>query len=413
LFFGIFFLFSLFLFAIFPAFLVGRQKVISFIRGRVKQGNSQYWLKNSLIIFQFFISAVLIISSIMLNRQYRYMLQTDCGFDKENIIYIPLSPESSEKKDYLEQEFEKHSLTKEVAFGSNVFGSVANHWGRNLYYQGEQLNIGFDVMFVCPDFFRLFDLKMGRGKYFNENSSGRQDVIFNQTFVKKYNIDKPLETKINQGNNRGSVIGVVKDFNYNSMRDPIGPMGFVCIKNWTDILFVKFSNGSFSAIQNTLSQFEKKWNEVSPNYPFEYHFMDSHFENVYRSEMHMMKILTTASLLAIIIAGLGLFGMAYYATNKRIKEIGIRKVNGAKIREIVALLNLDFVIKVMVAFIIACPVVYLLIEKWLQSYAFRASISWWIFLAGGTCVIIIALLTVSWQSWRVARRNPVEALRDE
>jgi putative ABC transport system permease protein len=408
-----FFLFSLVLFALFPAFLVNRQKVMSVVGKKREMQHGNRWFSNSLVTFQFIISIMLIISTLALNKQYRYMLNADYGYNRENIVYIPLSPESTQKKAFLEQEFERNVQTREVAFASGVFGSVGSSWGRDMHYQGKKMDVQFNMMAVDHDFFNLFDIDVIQGETFSQASSNRQDMIFNTSFIRKYQLDNPMEARINQGTERGYVIGVVSDFNYNSMRETVEPMGFLCDREWCDIMYVKFNSASLAEIKNTLSHFESIWNEVSPNFPFQYHFMDRHFEQVYQGERHIMKILSTASVLTLFIAGLGLFGLAYYATNKRIKEIGIRKVNGAKIREVITLLNSEFIVKVIIAFAIGCPLVYGLINVWLSNYAFHTQLSWWIFAAGGAFVLFIALLTVSFQSYYVASRNPIEALRYE
>jgi putative ABC transport system permease protein len=409
----LFFVFSLLVFALFPAIIIGNQKVVNLFYSSSKLKGSNHWFKNSLIIFQFVLAIMLIIGTVLLNKQYRYMLNSDYGFDTENIVYIPLSPESFKEKEFLEQEYEKYALTREVAFGSSIFGWIGSQWGRDLYYQGEKKNVSFDVLFVCQDFFELFDLEMMQGTTFKKSAPDNKDIIFNQSFVRKYDLSNPTDTRIGEDKNEGQVIGVVKDFHYNPMRQSIHPMGFVYQKDWTEILYVKLNKGSYADLKEALANFEHTWKKVSPNYPFEYHFMDDHFEEVYKNEMHLMQILTIASILTILIACLGLIGIAYYATNKRLKEIGIRKVNGAKVKEVIALLNKDLLVKVYVAVLIACPIAYIFIKKWLDNYAYKTGISWWIFVLAVVVVIAIASISISFISLHAARRNPVDVLRYE
>ena len=413
LFISLFFVLSLTIFAFFPALLMGRQRAMGALQAGKNGSGRSYGLRNSMVVFQFVLALGLIVATLALHKQYRYMLSKDYGFSAGNVIYIPLSPESYEQMDYLEQAYEQLAITDEVAFGSSIFGSVANRWGRWLITNGEKQNVEFDVCFVGPDFFQLFDLKLVRGSGFTKSSSQQQDIIFNQTFVERYNLQNPLSGKLNQGEGRGNVIGVVKDFHYNSLRDAIQPMGFVCRRSWTGIMFVKFHPGSFADMRAAIDTFEKQWQKVSPNFPFEYHFMEDHTEHLYRSEVKLMKIFTISSILAILIALLGLIGIAYYDAGKRLKEIGIRKVNGAEVKHIVLLLNKGLLVKVLLAIAIACPVTYYLLQKWLQHYAYRTELSIGVFVTGALLILIIALLSISLISYKAARSNPVDVLKYE
>jgi putative ABC transport system permease protein len=181
-------------------------------------------------------------------------------------------------------------------------------------------------------------------------------------------------------------------------------------EGYFSFMFLKLSG---SEIPATISQIEQIWNTYNPGIPFEYHFLDEKYEELYKSDMHIAKLISLFSLLAVFIACLGLLGQSVFAAENRTKEIGIRKVNGAEISEIMALLNKDFVKWIVIAFFFAIPIAYYFISKWLQNFAYTTGLNWWLFILAGIIALGIALMTVSWQSWRAATRNPVEALRYE
>lgn len=408
-----YFIVALLLFSFFPMILINKINIVRLLKSNKNDLGKGGISKDILIGLQFLIAIILITSTIILNKQYRYMINADIGFSKESIVYIPLNTENEDKLDLYEQELEKNAAVQEVAFATSSLGQVANSWGRDLSINGDKIDVQFDVMFVSPDFLDLFDIQMAEGNSFIDASNARQDIIINEAFVKRYNLKDPLDGKINQGKDKGNIIGVVKDFNYNPLREAISPFGMICTRDWCDVMFIRFQNTNSQDIRKTLASFEKTWNKTSPNYSFDYYFFDEQYAENYKAELHIMKILTTVSILIILIAALGLVGIAKHVIIKRTKEIGIRKVNGAKTREVMALLSNSFSIKVIIAFVVACPLIYLLTNKWLEFYAYKITIPWWAFLAGGLFALITSLLSVGVQVFRVANQNPVKALRYE
>ena len=178
-------------------------------------------------------------------------------------------------------------------------------------------------------------------------------------------------------------------------------------------MYIKLNTNNFKESKSIIADFEKIWKNVITEFPFEGKFLDDHYESLYQSESRFMKIILVSSILSIFIACLGLFGISMYIAEKRTKEIGIKKVNGARIIEILTLINEGFLVKIIAAFIIACPLMYYLMTQWLSNFAYKITLSWWIFIPAGLLVLLLATVAVSWQSWRVARKNPVEALRYE
>lgn len=408
-----FLFFSFILFAIFPALYTNRHTAIDALRDKKSLNWRSIAIRNGLIIFQFGISIVLIICTIMLNKQSRYMIKANYGYQTKNIAYIPLSPESLAKKDFLENEYENLAHLDNVAFASNVFGQIGGNWGRTLYTNNERKSISFNVMFICPEFIDLMGLNLIEGEGFTETTANKNHVIFNETLIKKYEIQDPLFARIDQNRRSGNVVGVVEDFNYNSFHETIGALGFIGQESGADIMYVKFHNSSAENIYATLNEMEEIWGTVSPNYPFEYHFLEKQFESTYSEELYMTNLLTIASVLSIGIAILGLIGMASFVLTRRIKEIGVRRVNGAKVYQIITLLNKNFVLKVFFAFLIACPTSFLIINKWMQYYAYQTNVSWWIYLTGGFLTLIISILSISWLTFKTATINPVHTFRYE
>ncbi len=400
------------LFGIFPAIFSAKHSPITAISKKSNLKNIGF-AKYGLVTLQFFLAIVLISSTLMLNKQNSFLVNSNYGYNKENILYVPIGTEALPKINVLENEFENEAVVKEVAFGSGVFGEVNNRWGRNMFCKGEKTHINFSVMWVCRDFFKLFGLEVVEGNGFGNESYRNKDIIYNQAFFKKYSIKEPFSSCLAEDGSKHRTVGIIKDFKFNSLKHNIEPIGFICEKKEAEVLFVKFAQASPQKIHQTIKKFEKIWKNVSPNYPFEYHFLDKHYETVYEKEIKLMKVFAVGSVLAILIASLGLFCIAYIVIGKRIKEIGIRKVNGAKVSEILVTINKEFVVWISMSFILACPVFYYAMNKWLENFAFKTTISFGIFVLSGLIVLGIALLTISWQSWKAATRNPVEALRYE
>jgi putative ABC transport system permease protein len=254
-------------------------------------------------------------------------------------------------------------------------------------------------------------MKMIEGRDFSKDMpSDENAIIINQTMAKDLGLKNPVGKRvINYSGDVWNIIGVLEDFHFESMRNNIGGLCMV-LGNSPQILSVKIKSSETSG---TIRSVIKTWEGIAPDQPIRYSFLDENYAMMYANVERTGRILTTFSLFSIVIACLGLFALSLSMMEKRTKEIGIRKVNGAKVFEILAMLNKDFVQWVAVAFIIAAPVAWYVMHKWLENFAYKTELSWWIFVLAGLLALGIALLTVSWQSWKAATRNPVEALRYE
>jgi putative ABC transport system permease protein len=234
-------------------------------------------------------------------------------------------------------------------------------------------------------------------------------MIVNEAFVKHYNLENPLEATVRDY----PIIGVVEDFNFNSLHYEIEPAILWNTPNKVGLSSIHFNANNKADVGNYMGFLKSEWETLDSSKPFEFEFLDDRLASMYTKDIVLAKSIISFSMFAIFIACLGIFGLLTYIMEMKVKEIGIRKVNGAKILEILKLVNLDLVKWVTVAFIIATPIAYYAMNKWLENFAYKTSLSWWIFAVAGILALGIALLTVSWQSWRAATRNPVEALRYE
>jgi putative ABC transport system permease protein len=235
----------------------------------------------------------------------------------------------------------------------------------------------------------------------------------NEAAVKAFGLEDPLQAVFKKEDKIRKIIGVIKDFNFESLHSQIRPLVIFCADEHLFSVNVKLTAGSFNSVSNTLNGIRETWSELSPNYPFEFKFIDQEVENLYKSEIIFEKIFRWGAFFAIFISCLGLIGLVLSLTEQIKKEIGIRKVYGARIDEVLLMLNKDFIKWVVIAFILACPVAWYLMQQWLKNFAYKIPLSWWIFAFAGLLALVLAVLTVSWQSWRAAARNPVNTLRHE
>jgi putative ABC transport system permease protein len=279
---------------------------------------------------------------------------------------------------------------------------------------GEKKQVDFDTFSADADFFELMGLQLSMGRFYsNDLSSDKGKIIVNEAFLREHKISNPLGGKISMRADRYyEIIGVVKDFHFKSVTQPITPL---VIRNdsYSSYCLVNLQTGDFKSLNSEINNLKTAAAELSPSFPVELVFFEQAVENMYQSELMFRRIFSLFSGCAIVICCMGILAMSLSACKRRVKEIGIRKVNGAKVTEVMTMLNKDFVKWVAIAFIIATPISWFAMHKWLEDFAYKTNLSWWIFALAGVLALGIALLTVSWQSWRAATRNPVEALRYE
>jgi len=402
----------------YPAFYLSSFKPISALKNEVTSGKKKTRFRSILVVGQFVISIVLLTSTLVLNKQMSYIQNKNMGFEKENMIalrntYLIGNSIESFKSDLL-----NNSEIKSVSISG--FLPIPNGGRANtvLFKDGMKTPelSSYEVWRLDYDYVSTLGLKIINGRDFSKDfSTDSTCVLINEVAAKSFGWEDPIGQIVGSPTREGgmdnfSVIGIIEDFNFESVHDPIKPL--VC--------FLDRSRGAMSIrleakadIRSTLKFIEKKWKEYAPDQPFEYDFFDESLNQMYASEVRLGRILVSFTILAFLVSCLGLFGLALFSTEQRKKEIGIRKVNGASISQTVMLLSYDFTKLVIISFIIACPISYYAVSKWLENFAYRTNVSWWIFAITGLLSYVIAMIAISYQSYRAAAANPVDTLRDE
>ena len=399
----------------YPAVVLSRNKPLNIIAGNKTLGLTGIGIRNGLIVTQFVISIALIMSSLVLHKQMRFVINKKLGYHSENIISIDVpDAQLRDKYEIFKNEVLKHPGISDVTYSQTSLDY--NDWGGVGKWEGKQPeeDIPFYTLYVDYNFFEFFDISLEKGRFFQSANSTdiNSACILNKTAVEAIGWDNPLNKNFSAQNVSGKVIGVVNDFNFQSLHLGIEPLAIGLGENNGHKRYFSVKIAA-NRTADALSYIEDTYKKMSPSYQFNYAFLDDKLESQYKAEQRQGSLFSFFTAIAIVLAVLGLFGLASFVAEQRTKEIGVRKVNGAKIREILAMLNIDFVMWVIIAFIIASPFAWFAMNKWLENFAYKTEISWWIFALSGVIALVIALITVSWQSWRAASRNPVEALRYE
>ena len=373
-------------------------------------------MRRILVVFQFAASIVLVISTVVIYSQIEYIRDKKLGFSREQVVVLPVKDRGLREN----HEPFKHELLQ----NPSILGCTASTWLPNnirtkvgdTTWDGMEEGSDLQVYLLEADhdFMDVFGIELVEGRNFSrEFSTDSRAYIINETARKIFGWEKALGKRFgfrNEEVGTGPIIGVVKDFHFLSLHQKIQPLAIHLADNWMSFLSVKINTEN---IPRTIGFLKEKWNKFSPNYPFDYFFLDDDFEKMYRSEMRLGKTFASFTALAIFIACLGLFGLASFTSEQRTKEIGVRKVLGASVSNIVCLLSKEFFKWMLMASLIAWPVAYYAVSQWLQSFAYRISIGIWIFLLSTVLAFFVALVTVSFKAVKAALANPVEALRYE
>jgi putative ABC transport system permease protein len=407
---------------LYPAFYLSSFKPVLVLKGKILNGFSATAIRKGLVVFQFTISVALILGAIVIWRQLHFLKNQDLGFNTSQQIVLPMySKEVAQNYTVLKNELIKNPQIKTVTSGSTYPG-IPNINDMLFYAEGKTIGDVVDIHLASieEDYFKTLGLQVLYGRSFSKDFTADENgIIINEAACKELGYDAKTAPgrKLNfdwQDEHRTMVIvGVVKDFNFESLHNTIKPFGY-SMNNW-------FANKYTYTIINTqsntyaalLADIEKTWNSVNPATPFTYSFLDQDFQRNYDKEQRTASMILYFTCMAIFIACLGLFGLAAFSAEQRTKEIGIRKVLGASATGVTLLLSKDFIRLVLVAIIIASPMAWYGMNKWLQNFAYQVHISWWMFVAAGCVAIVIALLTISFQSLKAALSNPVNALRSE
>ncbi|WP_153796210.1 ABC transporter permease [Foetidibacter luteolus] len=398
----------------YPALVLSSFKPVVVLKGRFATGTKGILLRKGLVVAQFTISIALIIATLVVYNQMKYMRNQDLGFSKDQVLILDTNGDPA--KNAFVQSLKSIPNVKSVALSGSVpGGGNPGAYSEVENKKGELQIANLDLYFVSFDYIPQYKIKMLAGRPFQGDfkTDTTQAMILNEAAIKMFGYSSPEQAigkRFKQWGREGKIIGVMKNFHFRSLQQEIKPLSMRIELDACNLVSVNVSSANLPA---TLKAIENKWKTTIPNRPFDYFFLDEFFDKQYRSEVRFGNLFLNFAVLAIFISCLGLLGLASYSTIQRTKEIGVRKVMGASVANIVGLLSKDFLKLVLVSFFIAGPVAGYFMYKWLQDFAYRSNLSWWVFLAAGVLAVVIALATISFQAIKAAVTSPVKSLRSE
>ena len=397
----------------YPALFLSAFRPIRVLKGTLKFSPGAAWFRKGLVVFQFVLSIILIIGTIVVSGQVDYVQSVDLGYSRENLVYIPLEGDLLPKyKTFREQALQFPGITGVTRAGEDPT-QLDNGTG-GVDWDGKDPNnmIMFTNVPVGYNFVQTMKLKLMAGREFSpEYATDTAGYILNQEALRRVGYKNPIGRNFTLWKKKGTIIGIVKDFHFNSLHEPIKPL---IIRYGEDqnygqaILRIQGSR-----MRQTLGRLEQLCHQLNPRFPFTYQFADDEYRDLYKSESIVHNLANCFAGLAIFVCCLGLLGLAMFTAEQRTKEFGIRKVLGAKVTTLFTLLSKDFIILVGIAFLVASPLAWWAMNEWLKNFAYHIALQWWVFLLAGLLALVIALITVSFQALKVAMANPVKSLRTE
>ncbi|MBL0740819.1 ABC transporter permease [Chryseolinea sp. Jin1] len=414
----------------YPALFLSSLKPVNVLKGVVQFTQNAIWFRKGLAVFQFGLSILLLIATIVVSQQTSFLQHMNLGYDKENLFYFPIEGELAkyDKFQALKQKAAQlpgvmmvdrsseapHAMGFVVDEDDGV-AETQNPDDTAIKWEGRDKGsmVGFKPTSVGFDFVKLMNLDIVEGRDFSRaNATDSADAfLVNEQAVKEMGLKDPIGKWVSAWQKKGHIIGVLKDYNTNSLRERIRPL-IVDVKEYEyfGVILVRTEAGK---TREALAGLEKIYKEINPNYPFDFRFVDEEYNKMYRNEQVMTKLSNAFAALAIVVSCLGLLGLVMFSAEQRTREIGIRKALGATVANIVGLLSQDFVKIVALSFLVATPIAAYLMHQWLNGFAFKIDLSWWIFAFAGIVALCVALLTISFQAIQSARANPVDSLRSE
>ncbi|MCF0053614.1 ABC transporter permease [Dyadobacter sp. LJ53] len=401
----------------YPALFLSSLDPIKVLKGagslsRLGNGVGAQLFRRGLVVFQFCMSMLLIVGTVVVYQQLQYIQNKNLGYERENLINIPVEGELAKN----------YPLFKQQLLAMNGIQSVTNMYGgplgngsttEGVSWTGKDPNaaISFNNTAVGYDFAKTLKLKFIGGRDFSQNfATDSSNYLINQAAAKRIGYKDPVGQPLTFWSKPGKIVGVIEDFHFNSLHQPITPLIIRLANEYYGNILIRTQPGQTTV---ALAGIEKVYKELNPKFPFAYSFVDNEYQKIYRGETVVGTLSTIFALLAIFIACLGLFGLAAFTAEQRIKEIGVRKVLGASVASIVSLLSKDFVKLVFIAIVIASPIAWYVMNQWLQNFAYKIDIDWWVFAFAGLLSLTVALLTISFQSIKAGLMNPVKSLKSE
>ncbi len=398
----------------YPALFLSSLRPARVLKGLTRFSKSALWFRKGLAVFQFSLSILLLIATLVVSRQTDFVQNKHLGYDKENVIYLRIEGELDDKYAVFKERLLTLPGIAMVDRSSEAPHNMGFEMSSPFTWEGQQEGeaVSFKPTSVGFDFVDMMGLEVVQGRSFSRDfATDTAAFMVNETALKQMGLENPLGKRISAWSKQGHIIGILKDYHVSSLHEEIKPL-IVDVKEDLDfgLIMVKTQPGQTKTALESLKQANA---EVNPNYPLAYEFLDQEYAKLYESEAIISKLSNVFAVLAILISCLGLLGLAMFSAEQRTKEIGIRKVLGASVQSIITLFSKEFVQLVLVSFIIATPIAWYLMNGWLQGFAYSISLAWWIFALTGVSALLIALLTVSFQTMRAALRNPVKSLRAE
>lgn len=402
---------------LYPAFVLSAFKPVSILKGAFQRKPEGIWMRKGLVVFQFVATMALIAGIIIIQQQMSFVQSKELGYRGDAVITVNYRGFQSvnDKMEPLRSELMKSpAILHTSRHGGNVVGGLGNGWTTTENLEGEEISTSAYNISVDPDYFETYGMELAAGRFFSKDiaTDTMKAVLVNEAAVRTFGWQKAEQAigkRFGKGDDARSVIGVVKDFHFESLHKPV------------DALVVHFARGGNllslrldrSNVKEAVRHLETTWQRMIPNVPLDYAFVDHQVAEQYGNEQVTETLFMLFSSLSLFIACLGLFGLVSFMAEQKVKEIGIRKVLGASVTGIVALLSKDFLRLVLIAMLIAAPLAWYFMEQWLQDFAYRIDISWWVFALAGFAALTIALLTIALRSLKAAFVNPVESLRSE
>lgn len=395
----------------YPAFFLASFNPVKVIKGVHKSEGSHGKLRSVLVIFQLIVSIVLFSGAFFISKQLSFLQNKELGFNKENLIVINKADFLGDRMSSFKNELLAQSGILQITNTSSIPGRMQT--SSTFFHHSANDSRGMNTLRTDCDFIKTYEVELIEGRYFEEgNQANARSVVLNETAIKRLNIEDPIGKKVYEGKKSDdealTIIGVVKDFHCESLHQEMSSL--ILFNGSGGKLTVRIAGGD---IQQNLNKIQQTWDKFANGQSLDYVFFDEDFGRLYNAEVRTRKIVSIFSALAILIACLGLLALAAFVAEQRTKEIGVRKVNGARISEILLSLNRNFMKWVGIAFVIAVPGAWYLLNNWLENFAYKTNLSWWVFGLAGLAALFVTIITVSWISWKAATRNPIEALRYE